>query len=191
MQNTNLGPQKGPSSIAKIQAETRYVQMLISDPYKALVIAKEAHRGQKRWSGADYFTDHVREVANIVVNNREKLSTFWRDNINCIISAAYLHDIVEDTAVTLEDLSREFSPLTVEMVRYLTHGKDETYFDYIMRINNGLLGAQFIKLCDLAHNLSDLSPKKNKNMWDKYKLAQYVLEKSVGFKVEYNRVRQL
>jgi (p)ppGpp synthase/HD superfamily hydrolase len=184
-----IGPQRGPSSSAKIQAESKYIQMLISDPYKALLIAKEAHRGQTRWNGADYFTEHVRTVANIAAYHKDNLPEFWRNNLGCIISAAYLHDVVEDTAMTLEDLSKEFSPLTVEIVKTLTHIKDESYFDYIIRIHDGLYGAQFIKLCDLAHNLNDLDPKRNKNMRDKYKFAQYILEKQVGFVVECKYVR--
>lgn len=190
MLDFNLGPQKGPSSTAKIQAETRYIRKMLG-PFtqKAYDIAKEAHRGQKRWSGADYFSEHVCAVAKIAQFHSLHLPEAWRDNFDCVSAAAYLHDTVEDTTVTLEDLSKEFSPLTVDIVKNLTHAKDETYFDYIMRIHSGIYGAQFVKLCDLAHNLSDLSPTKNKNMWDKYKLAQYILEKSVGFTVEYDHVR--
>lgn len=185
MSDFNLGPQKGPSSTAKIQAENRYIRkMLDSFTQKAHDIAKEAHKGQKRWSGADYFTNHVCIVAQIAKFYSIHLPETWEDNFDCVIASAYLHDVVEDTAITLEDLSKDFPPLVIDIVKNLTHKKDETYFDYIMRIHSGIYGARFVKLCDLAHNLSDLSPTKNKNMWDKYKLAQYILEKSVGFTVE-------
>ena len=47
---------------------------------------------------------------------------------------ALLHDVVEDTDMTFEDLARDFPPEVVEAVRLLTHAKDVDYFDYVRAI---------------------------------------------------------
>lgn len=181
----NLGPQKSPSSTAKIQAESKYIQKMLNKySDKAYKIAKMAHQGQKRWNGSDYFDNHVYIVAQIANYYHLYLPQTWIDNIDCVVASAYLHDVVEDTSVTLEDLSKDFPPLIIDMVNALTHKKDEGYFDYIMRIHNSLYGARYIKLCDLAHNISNLDPKRNKNMYDKYKFAQYILHHGFTFYVE-------
>ncbi|MCC6905996.1 MAG: bifunctional (p)ppGpp synthetase/guanosine-3',5'-bis(diphosphate) 3'-pyrophosphohydrolase, partial [Anaerolineae bacterium] len=65
---------------------------------KAYDFAREAHKGQKRKSGEDFFV-HCIEVARILVDLRMDVP---------VIAAGLLHDVVEDTAVTLEDMNREF-----------------------------------------------------------------------------------
>jgi len=74
-------------------------------------------------------------------------------------SAALLHDVIEDTNVTFEDLkAKGVSDKVIEVVRILTHDdKNEKYMDYIRRIKeSGNADAMKIKLADLAHN-SDIT----------------------------------
>ena len=71
------------------------------------------------------------------------------DEISCC--AALLHDTVEDTAVTLEDLAKEFPAEVVEAVRLLTHDPSENYLEYVRRIKGNSV-AMKVKLADLAHN---------------------------------------
>ncbi|MDR0953170.1 MAG: HD domain-containing protein, partial [Elusimicrobiota bacterium] len=61
---------------------------------KAYNFAKSAHEGQKRLTGEPFFT-HCCEVAKILLDQKLDAET---------ISAALLHDTVEDTNVTVEDI---------------------------------------------------------------------------------------
>lgn len=108
----------------------------------AMRIAYDAHAGQFDECGVPYVF-HPLHVA-------EKMTT---ENACC---AALLHDVVEDTDVTLEDLRAKGMPLAVTTaVGLLTRNKDEDYFDYIARIKP-IAVAREVKLADLEHNM-DLS----------------------------------
>ena len=71
------------------------------------------------------------------------------DEISCTV--ALLHDVVEDTEVTLEDLGREFPPEVVEAVALLTHDKTVDYSEYVKEVKKNPI-AKRVKLADLAHN---------------------------------------
>lgn len=125
---------------------------------KAKQIAIKAHKGQKRKNGEDYI-NHPRRVSSLAKTVTGKI-------------AGWLHDIVEDTNITLEDLRREgFDDQVIEVVDAVTRRKGEEYIDFILRIRPNLL-ARDVKLADLADNLSDLKPG---NMRDKYLMAQRLL----------------
>ena len=74
---------------------------------RAYFLAKEAHAGVRRRSGEPYML-HPIAVAQIVVNEIGL-------GVKSVV-ASLLHDVVEDTAVTLEDLAKEFPPEVVEAV---------------------------------------------------------------------------
>ena len=67
-------------------------------------------------------------------------------------AAALLHDVAEDTAVTIEMLEAEFPPEVTETLRLLTHDPAEDYFDYVRRIRSDPR-ARAVKLADLRHNM--------------------------------------
>ena len=102
------------------------------------------------------------------------------DELSCTV--ALLHDVVEDTEVTLAELEREFPKEVTEAVALLTHDKQSDYFDYIAALKSHPL-ARKIKLADLAHN-SDPSRAKASGQPDaetaryqrKYKKAIQILE---------------
>ena len=77
---------------------------------KAYYFAQKAHRNQKRESGEPYFT-HCCHVANILMDFNLDADT---------ICAGLLHDTVEDTPVTTEDLKREFNKEIAHMVQGVT-----------------------------------------------------------------------
>ena len=64
---------------------------------------------------------------------------------------ALLHDTVEDTDVTLEQLVKEFPREIVEAVELLTHREGVEYFDYVRAIKANPVAVK-VKLADLAHN---------------------------------------
>ena len=77
---------------------------------RALALADKAHRGQKRKSGEDYIS-HPVAVAQII-------ATLQLDP-RCI-SAALLHDVVEDTKYTYKDILRKFDKDIADLVEGVT-----------------------------------------------------------------------
>lgn len=71
--------------------------------------------------------------------------------MSCCI--AILHDVVEDTAVTMEDLEREFPPTVTGPLKLLTHQDGVNYYDYIRAIKEDPY-AREVKLADLRHNMN-------------------------------------
>ena len=104
---------------------------------KALVFSYNAHHGQLDYNGIPYIFHPLH------------LAEQMDDEISCC--AALLHDVVEDTAVTLEDLAAVFPPEVVEAVALLTHEEGTDYFDYVRRIRSNPIALK-VKLADLAHN---------------------------------------
>lgn len=72
------------------------------------------------------------------------------------VIVALLHDVVEDSDYTLEDLTAMgFDPVITEALALLTHDEDVPYMDYVRAIKENPL-AKAVKLADLKHN-SDIS----------------------------------
>ena len=105
-------------------------------------LASAAHAGQVDKSGVPY-VEHLRFVAEHVSGDDAK-------------TVAWLHDIVEDTTVTLDDLRREgFPEHIVAAVDAHTHRPGESYLDYVRRASENPL-ARRVKIQDVLHNM-DLS----------------------------------
>lgn len=126
---------------------------------KALQIATEAHKGQKRkYSGLDYITHPIAVAAK------------FEDEDYKIV--AVLHDTVEDSDLTLIDLKENgLHGFLVYILDDLTKKPGEPYSDYIMRVKHSKMATK-IKIEDLKHNLSDL---KDGCLKDKYQLALRIL----------------
>jgi len=136
--------------------------------------ATKAHQDQTRWNGDPYIT-HPKRVAASLNDERFK-------------ATAFLHDVLEDTDQTEENIRRVFvlagcGPILTDGImkdlHLLTHNKsDMSYASYIQRL---LLRASYIalyvKMADLRDNLRDLKPGQRR---DKYELAYLVLQYSVG-----------
>ncbi|HEU7780044.1 TPA: GTP pyrophosphokinase [Streptococcus pneumoniae] len=113
-----------------------------SQAIKAHEVAKKAHLGQIDRAGIDYIK-HPETVASFVATDEEK-------------AVAYLHDVIEDTSLTLLDLKKEgFSKNIIEAVDILTKKKGQDYQSYLNLVKTNEL-ARVVKLADLRHN-SDLS----------------------------------
>ncbi|MBQ8354391.1 MAG: HD domain-containing protein [Oscillospiraceae bacterium] len=104
---------------------------------KAMNLAYHAHHGQFDKGGVPYIFHPI----HLAEEMEDEIST-------CV---ALLHDTVEDTAVTLEDLEKEFPAEVVNAVRLLTHGEDVDYFDYVRAIRQNPIAVK-VKLADLRHN---------------------------------------
>lgn len=123
----------------------------------ALQIAQKAHVGQVDKAGKDYIL-HPITVSSYMDTDTEK-------------AIAYLHDVLEDTNVTADDLRTIFSNEIVDAVIILTHRKDESYFEYIQRVSKSNL-AKKIKVADLLHNL-DITRIKEPTKSDYERLEKY------------------
>ena len=109
---------------------------------KAYEIAKKAHLGQVDKAGEAYIK-HPEKVASFVKTDEEK-------------AVAYLHDVIEDTELTLEDFCEYgFSKEVIEAVDIITKKKGEDYQSYLNSVKKNKL-ARAVKLADLRHN-SDLT----------------------------------
>lgn len=85
---------------------------------------------------------------------------------------AVMHDLIEDTDYTLEDLKElGFSDRVVAGVALLTHPRWEPYVEYIARIAENM-DAVLVKLADLRHN-SDITRMKGIGEKDLKRLAKY------------------
>lgn len=146
---------------------------MISLVENARDFAKKAHEGQYRWDGVTPYFTHPEAVAKAVEESNSLCGDLFRDQL---IAAAYLHDVVEDSKTTIEDIERNFGPSVGLAVELLTHQEDQTYAEYIEELSfNGW--AYLIKIEDIKHNLSTLEhSKRNKQRRDKYELALLFLE---------------
>ncbi|MGN8276736.1 HD domain-containing protein [Pseudomonas sp. SMV71] len=109
---------------------------------KAISIAAQAHEGQIDKGGSPYIL-HPLKVMLRLRGDEEQM-------------VAVLHDVIEDTEVTLADLRNAgFSEAVLVAIESLTKREDETYQAFIQRAAHNPL-ARRVKLADLAEN-SDLS----------------------------------
>jgi hypothetical protein len=130
--------------------------------YEALRLAEKAHKGQTRWEGAPYIV-HPRRVAMAVGG--------WMAKI-----VAVLHDVVEDSDTTLDEIRSQFGDIVADAVDSVTHRDGESYLDFILRARQNTLG-RMVKIADINDNLSDIDEfKGTKNSKEKYILARYILE---------------
>ncbi len=150
--------------------------MIYTDMTKlAMKVAYKAHDGQVDRTGVPYIYHPIH------------LAEQMDSEDACVV--ALLHDVVEDSDITLEDLREMgFSEAQLEGVRLMTHippsedmtesEKLEDYLDYVRRIKSNALARQ-VKLADLRHNsdpgrqLEDTEI--NKKRLEKYKKALEIL----------------
>lgn len=132
----------------------------------ALELCFEAHKDQLDKSGMPYVF-HPFHVAEQMTDEDSTI-------------VALLHDLIEDTDYTLEDLrERGFSETVIEAIALMTHEKGVKYEAYLERIKANPL-AKTVKLADIAHNsdrtrLDDDDPRAEK--WQtKYATARAILE---------------
>ena len=104
---------------------------------KAMNLAYAAHHGQVDKGGVPYIFHPIH------------LAEEMDDDVSTCV--ALLHDTVEDTTVTLEELSESFPREIVEAVELLTHRDGVEYFDYIRSIRADPVAVK-VKLADLRHN---------------------------------------
>lgn len=164
----SIGAQAFTDSDTALSPDERFAVLKeLTDPYmndeerdmvgRAYQFAKKWHDGQKRKSGEPFIV-HPVEVAIILASLRMDAET---------ICAALLHDTVEDTDVTLADVSEEFSPNVAQLVdgvtkitrisvESLTDEQAETIRKMFVAMSKDIR-VIVIKLADRLHNMRTLS----------------------------------
>ena len=133
---------------------------------KAMKIAYDAHNGQLDKSGVPYIYHPIHLAEQMQTENE------------CIV--ALLHDVVEDTSITFEELEKEFSNEVIDALKLLTHDDSVDYMDYVRNLKHNPI-ARKVKLADLHHN-SDVTrlekvTEKDEKRYKKYSKAIEILIK--------------
>ena len=132
--------------------------------FKALTIATKAHEGQTDKAGEQYIL-HPITVASQLEDETDQI-------------VALLHDVLEDTSVSKEELATDFGEEIMEALDYLTKRDDENYFDYIRRAGQNPI-AKRVKKADLLHNMElgrlDAFSDESDLMFEKYEKAYAML----------------
>ena len=137
---------------------------------EAYNFAKKVHGGQFRVSGEPYII-HPVEVLKILLGLKADTHT---------LIEALLHDVIEDTDWTIDDLEKEgFNEDILTALKLMTHNPAEPYMDYISRLSTCPVARQ-VKLADLYHN-SDRTRVENPDekmlkRWEKYDRAIQLLK---------------
>lgn len=116
---------------------------------KAKAFAKTRHQGQKRWNGYTPYFVHLEDVNKIL-----KSFKITRNN-DLLLAAGWLHDTVEDTKTTLDEITKAFGEDVAYLVNEMTHSDDQTDEQYLAYVKNMTTNCMFVKLADLLANMTD------------------------------------
>lgn len=139
----------------------------------AYCFAKQKHEDQRRKDGSAYIT-HPIKVAELVKNY------FFNDpRVNELVTAAYLHDTVEDTDTTIEEIQEKFGNYVAYLVEGVTNdnqmkhmmGKTNYLCNKMLHMDEDVLN---LKLCDRLANILDLSNASPEFM-EKYEIETIVI----------------
>ncbi len=137
---------------------------------KAMKLCFESHKEQKDKTGLPY------------VFHPFYLATQMNDEYSCVV--ALLHDVVEDSDVSFEDLEAwGFPKEVIAALKLLTHDKDVDYMEYVKNITTNDIALK-VKIADLKHN-SDLSrldvvDERALKRQEKYKKALKLIKELTG-----------
>ncbi len=144
---------------------------------RAMAICVEAHSGQMDRYGQIYIFHPMRVMQRVNSINDK-----------CV---AILHDVVEDSEWTVEDLTQEgFPSVIVDAVDAISKRDDEEYTDYIQRVRENAIAIR-VKLADLEDNMDLRRTRGEMTVSDlerlkRYRKAYTVLNESVGIDPYFN-----
>ena len=138
---------------------------------RAASFAAQKHKGQKRkGSDGEPYINHPLEVASLLAN-------VGKIEDPDIITAALLHDTVEDCGVSVEEIEKEFGPAVADYVSEVTDDKSlpkaERKRLQVEHAPHLSRGAQQIKLADKISNIRDVSANPPEG-WDLQRRREYV-----------------
>lgn len=140
----------------------------------AVGLAAEKHADQMY--GEFPYMYHLIQVDKLVVqayadksrSHSDPYSKEPGDEMDCLRAVAFLHDIIEDTDTTFDELREAgICESVVRAVLYITKSKDESYKEYIAGVKSNTL-ARKVKLCDTSANLMNSIKEGNTKRINKY-----------------------
>jgi (p)ppGpp synthase/HD superfamily hydrolase len=138
----------------------------------AIRVATRAHEHQVRKDGTPYIAHPMRVMARVMT----RYGFQGHGRVGAI--AAVLHDVVEDTDVTLDHLREMgFDQEVIEVVDRLSRRPGESYADFILRAAGNDISS-VVKLDDIDDNLEDqsaLDPEEAEFLRERYTKAREVL----------------
>jgi len=140
----------------------------------AELFAKKKHSGMMRKDGTTLYSKHLEDV----VNRLKSLGVIDEE----LLCAGWLHDTIEDTDTTFDDLHEQFGSRVVVLVTSLTKDMSLTRKKreqiYVKQLKEASSDAKLIKLCDISANLSDLKnydASKSKKLRQVRKIRYYIV----------------
>jgi len=160
---------------------------------KAKEFAFKKHKNQKRKDGIGSFSDHlegvVNRLKNLGITNQE------------ILSAAWLHDTIEHTDTTFDEINKIFgntvSVLVLSLSKDMNLPNKEKELQYIQQLKNSDPLAKIIKFCDISANIKDIanSPlsktQKNKKVKKLYRYLRVIKKELSKQKSSYPKIQEL
>lgn len=136
--------------------------------------AKDKHKGQARKNGVTPYSDHLEAV----VSRLKSLGVGDED----ILCAGWLHDTLEDTDTTFDEISERFGQKVALLVLSLSKDeslpKKEKEIQYTQLLKSAPFEAKLVKLCDISANLKDMDDSMSKTK----------KKKTVNQKLHYLRI---
>ncbi|MCI4433459.1 MAG: bifunctional (p)ppGpp synthetase/guanosine-3',5'-bis(diphosphate) 3'-pyrophosphohydrolase [Nitrosopumilus sp.] len=155
--------------------------------------AQEKHKNQKRKDGVTPYSDHLEGV----VNRLKNLGVTDKD----VLCAAWLHDIIEDTDVTFDQINERFGREVAVIVLSLSKDqnipKKDREMQYINQLKDASFQTKIIKLCDISANLKDLAnapiskTQKNKQIKKILHYLRIIKNDIIENKSEYPKIQEM
>ncbi|GBL42451.1 hypothetical protein LBMAG54_03640 [Nitrosopumilaceae archaeon] len=155
--------------------------------------AQEKHKNQKRKDGVTPYSDHLEGV----VNRLKNLGVTDKD----VLCAAWLHDIIEDTDVTFDQINERFGREVAVIVLSLSKDqnilKKDREIQYINQLKDASFQTKIIKLCDISANLKDLAnapiskTQKNKQIKKILHYLRIIKNDIIENKSEYPKIQEI
>ncbi len=146
---------------------------------KADQMAERAHEGQTRKEAPIPYISHPRAVAQMLKDHGFS---------DAVVAAALVHDVVEDTPVSLDDVRRELGEEVAELVEAVTYDDslswEEKREKYIEAVRQAPEGAKAISVADKIHNAQSFMTgyrAQGKAMWQNFNRSR---DKKLWFEEE-------
>ena len=160
---------------------------------KAKKFAQNKHKNQKRKDGVTPFFDHLEAVVNRMKNlgitNEE------------VLSAAWLHDVIEHTDTTFDELNKIFgntiSVLVLSLTKNYNLSKKDIETQYVSQLKNSSIQSKLIKFCDISSNLKSIQnsslskTQKNKQIKKLFFYLRVIKKEIIEIESTYPKIREM
>lgn len=160
---------------------------------KAKNFAYNKHRNQKRKDGITPFVDHLESV----VNRMKSLGIVDEE----LLSAAWLHDVIEHTDATFDEINKIFGNTISVLVLSLTKNhsltKKDMEIQYVAQLKNSSAESKLIKFCDISSNLKNIQnsslskTQKNKQINKLFFYLRVIKKEIVAMESTYPKIREM